>query len=351
MQIREQRHIHDLRGTISGMQACKNLRTENGSLVGASPAIQHVRELIRQVAEANVDTILITGETGTGKEVVAHQIHSKASSAQNPFIAVNCPALPESLVESELFGHVKGAFTGATMDRAGYFEQADNGTLFLDEIADLSLSTQAKLLRALETRMLRRVGGTKEISIQERVIGAINAEPEYLVASGKFRCDLFHRLNLFPIHLTPLRERPEDILPLAQHFLTMYADGNGHTFDDFSKAAKDLLLDFHYPGNARELRNVIVRAAILCGADGGQIGIEHIRIQTGGPQSMSSQSGKAEALVEGNKQLTLQEALAGDERRYLRHALAQTYDDKGKAARLLGIPRRTLYRKLAKYGL
>ena len=184
-----------------------NPRTQNRGLVGNSPATQGVRERIQQAVEANVDTILLTGETGTGKEVVAREIHIQGSSEENPFIAVNCSVFPESLVESELFGHVKGAYTDATTDKPGYFERADNGTLLLDEIADLSLDIQVKLLRVVDTRTLMRVGGTQEIAFQERIISAFNRDPLSLVKSGQFRDDLYYRLNVFPIHLTPLRER------------------------------------------------------------------------------------------------------------------------------------------------
>ena len=241
----------------------RNPQTQNQDLVGNSPATQQVRERIQQAVKANVDTILLTGETGTGKEVVARAIHFQGSSEDRPFVAVNCSAFPESLVESELFGHVKGAFTDATTDRAGYFEMANNGTLLLDEIADLSLDIQVKLLRVVDNRTLRRLGGAQEISFQERIISAFNRDPPQLVKSGQFRSDLFHRLNVFPIHLTPLRERQEDILPLANHFLGAYTVKSGRSFDGFSNGAKSSLLDYQYPGNVRELRNIVERTAVL----------------------------------------------------------------------------------------
>ena len=225
-----------------------NPRTQNRGLVGNSPATQGVRERIQQAVEANVDTILLTGETGTGKEVVAREIHIQGSSEEQPFIAVNCSTFPKSLVESELFGHVKGAYTDATTDKPGYFERADNGTLLLDEIADLSLDIQVKLLRVVDTRTLMRVGGTQEIAFQGRIISAFNRDPVSLVKSGRFRDDLYYRLNAFPIHLTPLRERTEDILPLADHFLEAYTARSGRNFDSFSEGAKSTLLDYQYPG-------------------------------------------------------------------------------------------------------
>ncbi len=253
-----------LRVTIRGIQASEDIRLGNRSFVGTSPATRRVREQIRQAVDADCDTILIIGETGTGKEVVAREIHFRASSHECPFIAVSCPALPDSLVESELFGHVKGAFTGATEDRPGCFELADGGTLFLDEVADLSASAQASLLRVLETRTLRRIGSSREITVHIRVIAATNAPLEDLVENREFRSDLFYRLNVFTIYLLPLRQRREDILPLAEHFLSVYAAPRGLRSDGFSEEAKAALLNYDFPGNARELRNIVERAAILC---------------------------------------------------------------------------------------
>ena len=267
-----------------------NPRTQNQDLVGNSPATQQVRERIQQAVKANVDTILLTGETGTGKEVVARAIHFQGSSEDRPFVAVNCSAFPESLVESELFGHVKGAFTDATMDKPGYFEMANNGTLLLDEIADLSLDIQVKLLRVVDNRTLGRLGSAQEISFQERIISAFNRDPRQLVKSGQFRSDLFHRLNVFPIHLEPLRERPEDILPLADHFLEVYTAKSGRSFDSFSERAKSALLDYQYPGNVRELRNIVERTAVLCPPEVLLIRAEHLDIQEYPAEELPSQS-------------------------------------------------------------
>lgn len=216
---REQRR---LRGAIRGLQTTTEQHGSDHAVVGASSHIRHVRAQIRQAVEADCRTILITGETGSGKEVVARAIHFQACSETDPLIAVSCPAFPDSLVESELFGHVRGAFTGATEDRAGCFELADGSTVFLDEIGDLSSVAQSKLLRVLETRKLRRVGASEEISVDVRVIAATNAPLEEMVAARKFRRDLFYRLNVYTIHLLPLRERREDIRPLAEHFLTQH---------------------------------------------------------------------------------------------------------------------------------
>ncbi|MCZ6633317.1 MAG: sigma-54 dependent transcriptional regulator, partial [bacterium] len=253
--------------------------------VSNSPETNLVRDQIRMAVDAQCDTILISGETGTGKEVAAREIHFQGDSDHSPFIAVSCPALPESLVESELFGHVKGAFTGATTDRAGYFEMADGGTLFLDEIADLSADAQAKMLRALETRTFRRVGGSKEISVNLRVVAATNTRLEDRVADGSFRQDLFYRLNVFSITLQPLRDRKGDILPLAEHFLAGFAAPRNLQFDGFSIEAKEQFLEYDFPGNARELRNLVERAAILCRS--GQILPAHLNLPAHCPTAKS----------------------------------------------------------------
>ena len=313
-----------------------NPRIQNQSFVGSSPATQLVRERIQQAVKAKVDTILLTGETGTGKEVVAREIHFQGSSDEQPFIAVNCSALPESLVESELFGHVKGAYTDATTDKPGYFEMANNGTLLLDEIADLPLDIQAKLLRVLDTRTLRRLRGTQEISCQERIISAFNRDPLQLVKSGQFRSDLFHRLNLFPIHLTPLRERPEDILPLVDHFLEAYVARSGRVFDDFSEEAKSSLLDYQYPGNVRELQNIVERTAALCPPEVWVIGIEHLDIKEGALEEMPSQP---------------DESAAESEYDQIVQGLEETHWNRRQAAKNLGIPYSTFRAKMKRLGI
>lgn len=264
-----------LRDTIRGIQVAEDIRERNRRMVGESQATAKVRDQIRLAVEAKCDTILLLGETGTGKEVVAREIHFLAGSDDSPFIAVSCPAIPETLVESELFGHMKGSFTGAIADKAGDFELADGGTLFLDEIGDLSAGAQAKLLRVLETRTLRRVGGVEEIKVNLRLVAATNVSLEERVKAGKFRDDLFYRLNLFTIQILPLQERREDILPLAEHFLNTYAGRRGLMVPILTPQARELLLHYDYPGNVRELRNLIERAAILCW-NVGRIEPEHL---------------------------------------------------------------------------
>ena len=314
----------------------RNPRAQNQDLVGDSPATQQVRERIRQAITANVDTILLTGETGTGKEVVAREIHFQGSSEENPFIAVNCSAFSESLVESELFGHVKGAYTDATTDRAGYFEMANNGTLLLDEIADLPLDIQAKLLRVIDTRSLMRLGGTQEISFQERIISAFNRDPVSLVKSGQFRNDLYYRLNIFPIHLTPLRERTEDILPLTEHFLEAYTARSGRNFDSFSEGAKSTLLDYQYPGNVRELRNIVDRTAALCPPKVSLIEAEHLNIQEETLEEMPLQSDQSAEETEYDRIL---------------RALQKNQWNRSQVAKKLGIPYSTLRYKMEKLGI
>ncbi len=311
-------------------------RIQNPNFVGNSPATQLVRERIRQAVRANVDRILLTGETGTGKEVVARTIHSQSSLEEQPFVGVNCSALPESLVESELFGHVKGAFTDATADRAGYFEMANNGTLFLDEAAGLSLRIQAKLLRVLDNQTLRRVGGALEISFRVRIISAFNRNPAYLVESGRFRSDLFYRLNLFPIHLTPLRERPEDILPLADYFLEAYTAKSGRSFDGFSEGAQSFLLDYQYPGNVRELQNIVERTAVLCPPKISVIGVKHLNIQGDALEKRQSQYDQSSGESEYERIL---------------QALEGTRWNRRQAAKNLGIPYSTFRSKLKKLGI
>ena len=333
---RSHRSHCNLHETPRGVQARKNLQVKNQCFVGNSSATQEVRERIRQAVEANVDTILLTGETGTGKEVVAREIHLQSSLEECPFIAVNCSALPESLVESELFGHVKGAFTNATKDRPGYFEMANSGTLFLDEIADLPLHTQAKLLRILDTRTLIPVGGSQEISVQERVISALNKDPAHIVESGQFRSDLYYRLNVFSIHLQPLRERPEDILPLADHFLGAYTARNGRIFEGFSEAAQSSLLDYQYPGNVRELRNIVECSATLCPPEVSLVGAEHINIQKGVSAKLLSQS----------------DQLAGkNEYEWILQVLEENRWNRRQTAKKLGIPYSTLRFKMERLGI
>jgi len=324
-----QEKLH-LQATIRGIQTSYDLQTGDRIFIGVSQASRRVMEQIHQAVEANCDTILITGETGTGKEVVARQIHFLASSEESPFIAVSCPALPESLIESELFGHMKGTFTGATKDRAGYFELADGGTLFLDEIADLTPSAQATFLRVLETRRVRRVGGSEEINVNIRLVAATNAPLEELVESGKYRRDLYYRLNVYSIHLLPLRERRQDIIPLAEHFLATYSASRNLRFEGFSQDAEELLLNYDFPGNARELRSIIELAVMQCGS--GQIKTEHLSL----PRTTQ---GKTPSRARDEKS-------TNEERARILKALEETKWNRRQAAKKLSMPYSTLRYKI-----
>jgi DNA-binding NtrC family response regulator len=316
-----------LRQTIGDTLAVDRIEWD---LVGPSDALDRIREQVRLAVQGGCDTVLITGDTGTGKEIVARSIHAGARGPHRPFIAVSCPALPDTLIESEMFGHVKGAFTGATVDRPGYFELADGGTLFLDEVGDLSPSAQAALLRVLETRTFRRVGGAEEGRVDVLVIAATNANLEGFIQKGKFRRDLFYRLNVSPIHVPRLRERPEDILPLAEHFLEIRARGLPDGCPKISAEAKDLLSRYEYPGNVRELRNVIERAALLSGSSG-RVEVGHLDLIHGrGP-------GEAPA--------------PASEKDRIEAVLNQCLWNRREAARRLGIAYSTLRHKIQLYDI
>ncbi len=253
----------NLRATISnGVKKATGSVPDEREMVGQSQQINHLRALIDRVAPTDA-RVLITGENGTGKEVVAHQLYSKSGRASKPFIEVNCAAIPSELIESELFGHEKGAFTSALKQRIGKFEQADGGTLFLDEIGDMSLAAQTKVLRVLQEGVLTRVGGDKAIKVDVRVIAATNKNLRQEIEKGNFREDLYHRLSVIPLCVPPLRERKDDIPLLVDHFISKYdmATGQKHTFE---KAAMTHLQSFEWKGNIRELKNVVERLAILC---------------------------------------------------------------------------------------
>lgn len=334
--LRQQdRHLRD---TIRGIQHPSRSGEASWEFIGKSRAAEKARYQIGEAAQAGCDTVLVTGETGTGKEVVARSIHLAAAGGASPFIAVNCPAIPDNLMESELFGHQKGAFTGATEDRAGAFELADEGTLFLDEIGDLTPASQAALLRVLENRTFRRIGGSKDIKVSLRVIAATNQDLEKAVEQGLFRRDLFYRLNIYHIHIPPLRERKEDIMPLAGHFLSMIEQQRRCRYRGFAPKAGELLNRHDFPGNARELRNIIERACIVCRSRGenGPIDVGYLDHLI--PREKSSS---------GNRPSPEQD----DERTRLLDALESCKWNRREAARQLKIPYSTLRYKIQKLGL
>ncbi len=302
------------------------------NMVGSSPAMQTVFTLIRRVAPA-ASTVLLLGPNGTGKDLVAHAIHNLSARAKGPFVAVNCGAIPESLVESELFGHEQGAFTGATAQHIGSFENADHGTLFLDEIGDLPLAMQVKLLRVLENRTLTRVGGTEAINVDIRVIAATNRDLEALVEQGKFRQDLFFRLNVVDIRLPALRDRAGDIPLLVARFLKELAKKNNVPEPTITPAAMRLLENYAWPGNVRELRNVIERMTIF--AANGTIDVEDV------PEKLRTSTAAAP--------LSATVTLGENEKAQILAVLKECHGNRSEAARKLGISRRTIYRKLDEY--
>jgi len=296
-------------------------------MVAADPAMLAVADQIAKVAKTNA-SVLLLGESGTGKEVAARALHEQSARRSGPFVAMNCAAVTETLLESEIFGHEKGAFTGATEARRGRFELADGGTLFLDEVGELAPGLQSKLLRVLEERRFERVGGSREISVDVRLVAATNRDLAAEMAAGRFRTDLYHRLAVFPLRLPPLRERKGDILPLAEHLLARIGEDLGRRGLSLSAEARAALLGRDWPGNVRELRNVLERAAIL--SDGTELSAEHLAAP-GAPPATS----------------TLREA----ERAAIAAALAATGGHRKQAAERLGIGERTLYDKIKEYGL
>ena len=309
--------------------------TRFGHLVGRSAAMNEIYALIRKIAGAR-SSVLITGESGTGKEVVARTIHLQGVRADQPFVPINCTAMPEGLLESELFGHARGAFTGAHAAKKGLFETADRGTLFLDEIGDMSLTLQGKLLRVLQDQEIRPVGGNQTIRVNARIIAATNKNLDEEVRQGRFRLDLYYRLNVIPIHIPPLRERPDDIPILAERFLRKHASDERARL---SNRAMRKLQSAPWEGNARELENVIERAMALAERD--EIRESDILLSTDGGASTSSTLEEAVLKLALQRRLSLQELSD----HYVEKVLEATNGQKSAAARILGVNRRTLYRR------
>ena len=308
-----------------------------GNIIGSSNRMREVYQMVSQVSRSNA-TVLIRGESGTGKELVANSIHYNSQRAANPFIKVNCAALPSNLIESELFGHEKGAFTGAIKQKMGKFELAHRGTIFLDEIGSINLDVQANLLRILQEKEFDRVGGQRTIKVDVRVIIATNKNLEQAVEDGTFRGDLYYRLNVFPIYMPPLRERKTDILLLADYFLEKYAKENHKDIRRFSTPAIDMLMQYHWPGNVRELENCIERAVLVC--EEGVIHSYHLppTLQTG------KESGTLPAL-------SLEEAVANLEREMIIDSLKNTRGNITGAAKILQTTVRKFAYKAQLYGI
>jgi len=312
-------------------------RYDFSNIIGTSGPTRQMYEQVAQVAQTNT-TVLIRGESGTGKELIAHAIHYNSLRAKKPFVKVSCAALPDTLIESELFGYEKGAFTGAAGRKKGRFEMAEGGTLFLDEIGDINLSTQVKLLRVLQEREFERLGGTDSVKVNVRLIAATNKDMEKAIADGTFREDLYYRLNVFTIFVPPLRDRKADLLLLADHFLEKFSREHGKVIKRISTPAIDMLMAYHWPGNVRELENALERAVLVC--DGAVIHGHHL------PPSLQTADSSGTVT-----RVSLKDAVAGFERDLIQDALKTTRGNRAKAARLLDTTERILNYKVRGYGI
>jgi DNA-binding NtrC family response regulator len=309
-------------------------------MIGESPVMRELFDQLHRIAETDA-TVLIHGESGTGKELVARALSKRSCRAAGPFLAVNCSALPETLLESELFGHARGAYTDARSDREGLFVQANGGTLLLDEIGDMSLSLQPKLLRAIEERRIRPVGGDHEIAFDVRLIVSTNHDLETAKDEGRFREDLFYRINVIQVELPPLRARGTDVLLIARHFVERFASRFGKPVVGIAESTAKKLLSYDWQGNVRELRNAMERAVVLTQLE--KISVEDL------PEKIRDHQG-SRLFIAGDSPIDLP-PLDEMERRYILHVLQSVSDNRTMAARILGVARRTLYRKLESYGV
>jgi two-component system nitrogen regulation response regulator NtrX len=312
-------------------------------LIGESKAMLHVRDTIDVVASKN-STVLITGENGTGKENVARLIHEKSLRSRKPFIAINCAAIPEELIESELFGFEKGSFTGAMQSKRGKFEQAHSGTLFLDEIGDMSLKVQSKVLRVLQEQRFERIGSDETVEVDVRVIAATNKNLEEAIKKGEFREDLYYRLNVIPILLPPLRERGDDVLSIANHYLTAFSSEEGVKSKTFSLSAQRALMAYHWPGNIRELKNIMERLSILVRDDLIEEG--HLPSEICGTKRSPESENNAPFHFE-----KIRDARSEFEKLFILQKLKQNEFNVSRTAENIGLERSHLYRKLKTYGI
>ena len=317
------------------------------NLVGNSQALRQIYSIVSRVAPTDA-SIFISGESGTGKELVARAIHARSRRAQQPFMAVNCAALPDTLLESELFGHEKGAFTGADSRRKGLIELAEGGTFFLDEITEMSPDLQAKLLRVVQEQRVRRVGGEAEIAVNVRWVSATNRDPEEAIAERKLRQDLYYRLNVVPIVISPLRERPDDVLPLAQHFLAKYSEQYDRPRLRLTPEAIEVLQEHSWPGNVRELQNAIERMVSL-GLDDSAIGVDELPPELQRSQPPSQDWGEIDPDQPFHE--AKNSVVEAFERQYLRALLDRNDGNISQAARIAGIDRKTIHRMLRRYGM
>jgi two-component system response regulator HydG len=330
--------------TTSQRASGKQKKPETSFVIGKSPQSETVQKYIDLIAPADM-SVIITGETGTGKEFVAKAIHRQSPRGDRPFVAIDCGALPRELAGSELFGHVKGAFTGAIGDKKGSFEMANTGTLFLDEIGNLTYENQVKMLRVLQERKIKRLGSTQDIDIDVRIIVATNEDLVLAVKEGKFREDLYHRINEFKIELAPLRDRKPDIVHFADHFLTKANEVLNKQIQSFSPEVSEKLMHYHWHGNLRELNNVVKRAVLLCNQK--EIALSHLPPEIISPKPTIGANGDA-ILSDAN----LLKSVSGmAEREAILEVLHKTSFNKTKAAAMLNIDRKTLYNKLKAFGI
>ena len=347
--VRKALETKALRRDVARYQAELGHGSSLGDIVGDSRVIRDLKLLIQRIAQSDATTVLLEGESGTGKDLVARVIHFESARARAPFLAVNCAALPDHLLESELFGHERGAFTDAKALKKGLFEQADGGTVYLDEIGDMKLDLQAKLLRLIEEKSFRRVGGVRDLQVDVRIIAATNRDLTKAMEAGEFRKDLYYRLKVFPIHLDPLRERPEDILPLVRHFLHRFSGEMRREIRDLHPEAQACLTKYPWPGNVRELRNVLERAMIL--ASGEVLHVEHLPPEIGAAQVERPLPPATPAHAAGMTLPAEGVSLEEVERDLVRQALEATEGNQVRAARLLGISRDALRNRMKKFGL
>jgi len=341
--IRKSLETISLRQEVKILREQQTVALKSDAIIGKSRAVLSILEMIGKIAQSDASTVLVQGESGTGKELVARAIHKGSTRSEHPFMAINCAALPETLLESELLGHEKGAFTDAKAQKKGLFELADGGTVFLDEVGDMAFSMQAKLLRVLEEKTIRRVGGVKDIAVDVRVISATNQDLKDMMNEGRFRKDLYYRLQVVPIYLPPLRERKEDILPLAKHFIEYFNEDFHKNVKEISEKAREFLVRYDWPGNVRELKNVIERAMILESED--ILLLEHLPIElvSGNVPTSPSYTG----LTIPKEGLSLDKV----EEDLVKQALAIAGGNQSRAADLLGMQRDAFRRRLKKYGL
>jgi two-component system response regulator AtoC len=341
--IRKALEERELRREVRHLRTERNHQYGLDNVVAVSPAMREVLGLVQKIAESDATTVLIQGESGTGKELVARAIHHQSARTHAPFMAVSCTALQDTLVESELFGHEKGAFTDAKTLKRGLFELAGGGTLLLDEIGDMNVGAQAKLLRAIETKAFTRVGGTREINVDIRIIGTTNRDLARQVAEASFREDLYYRLKVIPLTIPPQRDRPEDILPLARHFLTQFTRDSRKAITGFTPRAERHMTEYAWPGNVREVRNAIERGVIL--SRGPLIHLEDLPVEMAAPRAKEARL--LARLAPDAEPVTLENV----ERRLIEEALASTEGNQVRAAKLLGITRDTLRYRMKKFGL